>query len=123
MDHRSRSAPDPDCQLRVKGADPVTLAVLAPRAGTTPYSAWTANVSNEYGVVMNPNGGFDVGRGNSAVSFAGHAGVPNPATGVGNQDPSLGPGSVPTLGFATWDNGGDFNGSVRLVWISIDTIG
>jgi hypothetical protein len=29
---------------------------------------------------------------------------------------------VPTLGFATWDNGGDGNGSVRLTWLSIDLI-
>jgi len=111
-----------DYALTFVDADPVTLATLAPRAGATPYSAWTANVSNEYGVVMNPNGGFDVGRGSSAISFSGHAGVPNPATGVGNQDPTLGPGTVPTLGFATWDNGGDGNGSVRLTWISLDTL-
>jgi len=110
-----------DYALTFLEPEPVTLATLAPRAGVTPYSAWTANVSNEYGVVLDPNGGFDVGRGSSAISFGGHAGVPNPATGVGNQDPTLGPGSTPTLGFATWDNGGDFNGSVRLVWVSIDT--
>jgi len=111
-----------DYALTFLEPEPVTLAILAPQVGVTPYSAWTANVSNEYGVVVHPNGGFDVGRGGSAISFAGHAGVPNPATGVGNQDPTVG-GGVPTLGFATWDNGGDFNGSVRLVWVSIDTLG
>ena len=112
-----------DYALNLRSVDPVTLATIAPRAGTTPYSGWTTNVSNEYGVVQNPNGGFDVGRGSSAVSFRSRSGVPNPVTGVGNQDDSLGPGSTPTIGFATWDNGGDHTGSVRLTWLSIDLLG
>jgi hypothetical protein len=112
-----------DYALTFFDAEPVTVATLAPRAGTTPYSAWTTNVFNEFGAVLHPNGGFDVGRGSSAVSLSGIAGVPNPTTGVGNQDPSLGPGVVPTLGFATWDNGGDYNGSVRLTWVSFDVLG
>jgi hypothetical protein len=103
-----------------QSVDPITVATLAPRAGTTNTSAWTANVSNEFGAVLNPNGGFDIGRGSAAISFSGTAGVANPNTGVGNQDPSLGPGITPSLGFATWDNGGDGDGSVRLTWVSVD---
>src|SRR5262249_33015174 len=114
--------PNIDYALSYVDADPVTVATLAPVAGTTLYSNWTTNVSNEYGVPLSPNGGFDVGRGSSILSFGGPARGPNPNTGLGNQDPSLAPGVVPTLGFATWDNGGDFDGSVRLTWLSIDFI-
>ncbi len=110
-----------DYALDLSTPQPVTVAALAPRAGTTPYSAWTANVANEYGVVLHPNGGFDVGRGSSAISVSGTAGVPNPVTGVGNQDPSLGT-AVTTLGFATWDDGGDFDGSLRATWMSLDLL-
>ncbi len=111
-----------DYALDLYSPQPVTVAALAPRAGTTPYSAWTTNVSNEYGAVLHPNGGFDVGRGSSAISVSGTAGVPNPFTGVGNQDPSLAPGTLTTLGFATWDNGGDGDGSVRATWMSVDVL-
>ncbi len=111
-----------DYALNFDALEPVTLATLAPRAGVTPYSAWTTYVGNEYGVVLHPNGGFDVGRGSEAISISGTAGVPNPVTGVGNQDPSLAPGTLATLGFATWDNGGDHNGSVRLTWLSVDLL-
>ena len=112
-----------DFDLVFVSIDPVTKATVAPRAGGTVYSSWTRNVSNEYGVVSSPNGGFDVGRGSETVSFSGKAGVANPNTGVGNQDPSQGPGVVPTLGFATWDSGGDHDGSVRLTWVSFDILG
>ena len=115
--------PNADYALYLTSLEPFTTATLAPRAGTTPYSSWTANVSNEYGVVMNPNGGFDVGRGSSAISLSGTAGVPNPVTGVGNQNPSLGPGTVTTLGFATWEGPWVGPGSVRLTWLSFDVLG
>jgi hypothetical protein len=111
-----------DYSLVLVDVDPVTVATLAPEAGTTIESSWTTNVSNEFGAVLNPNGGFDIGRGSAAVSFKGHAGVANPNTGLGNQDPANGPGVTPTLGFATWDNGGDHNGSVRLTWVAIDLL-
>jgi len=111
-----------DYALQITSSEPDTVATLAPRPGGD-FATTTANVSNEFGVVVNPNGGFDAGRGSSAISFGGAAGVPNPTTGVGNQDPSAGPGTVGTLGFATWDNGGDGDGSVRLVWLSFDFLG
>jgi hypothetical protein len=101
-----------------------TMATLAPvglhQAGA--YYTQTVNVQNEYGVVVNPNGGFDVGRGSSAISLSGTAGVPNPVTGLGNQNPGA-TGKEPTLGFLSWDNGGDENGSVRFAWVSMDLLG
>ncbi|HEX5009819.1 MAG TPA: hypothetical protein VFY71_05420 [Planctomycetota bacterium] len=111
-----------DYALQLTSAEPDTVATLAPRPGGD-FATTTVNVSNEFGAVVNPNGGFDAGRGSAAISFSGKAGVPNPATGLGNQDPSAGPGTVGTLGFATWDNGGDGDGSVRLVWLSFDFLG
>jgi hypothetical protein len=114
-----------DYSMHLAMVEPVTQASLAPRglhqAGA--YHAQTQNVSNEFGVVLHPNGGFDIGRGSSAISFSGLAGVPNPVTGLGNQNPVSNPTSVNTLGFATWDTGGDHNGSVRLTWVSIDILG
>jgi hypothetical protein len=111
-----------DYALQITSSEPDTVATLAPRPGGD-FATTTVNVSNEFGVAVNPNGGFDAGRGSAAISFSGKAGVPNPATGLGNQDPSAGPGTVGTLGFATWDNGGDGDGSVRLVWLSFDFLG
>src|SRR5262245_14681919 len=111
-----------DYALQITSSEPDTVATLAPRPGDD-FATTTVNVSNELGVVVNPNGGFDAGRGSAAISFSGKAGVPNPATGLGNQDPTAGPGTVGTLGFATWDNGGDGDGSVRLVWLSFDFLG
>ncbi len=111
-----------DYTLDFRSVEAVTAATLAPRAGTTPYSSWTDNVSNEYAVVLHPDGGFDIGRGSEAISLSGTAGVPNPFTGKGNQDPSLAPGTLTTLGFATWDNDGDYDGSVRLTWLSLDLL-
>lgn len=114
-----------DYALYLVSPEPSTLATLAPRAGVTPYSSWTANVSDEFGVVLHPNGGFDVGRGSAAISLSGTAGVPNPVTGVGNQNPSLAPGTVTTLGFATWEDNWPSSslGSVRLTWLSVDLLG
>jgi len=111
-----------DYALQMTSMEPDTVATLAPRPGDD-FATTTINVSNEFGVVVNPNGGFDAGRGSAAISFSGKAGVPNPVTGAGNQDPTAGPGTVGTLGFATWDNGGDGDGSVRLVWLSFDFLG
>jgi hypothetical protein len=107
-----------DYAMRLYSVEPNTIATLAPRPGGD-FAATTANVSNELGAVVNPNGGFDAGRGSSAISFGGTAGVPNPVTGLGNQNPAAG-APITTLGFATWDNGGDGDGSVRLTWLSLD---
>jgi hypothetical protein len=114
-----------DYDFLLCSVEPNTMASLAPRGLnlTGSYYTQTENVANQLGVSVNPNGGFDVGRGSSAISFSGTAGVPNPTTGVGNQNPANNPGTVTTLGFATWDNGGDFNGSTRITWISIDFLG
>lgn len=114
-----------DYGLLMATVEPSTSASLAPSGQTAAgvYYAQTENVINEFGAAaLNPNGGFDVGRGSHAISLKGHAGVPNPTSGLGNQEPSL-TGVLPSLGFATWDNGGDHNGSVRLPWLSIDTAG
>ena len=114
-----------DYGLLMSTVETSTSASLAPSGQTAAgvYYAQTENVINEFGAAaLNPNGGFDVGRGSHAISLKGHAGVPNPTTGLGNQEPSL-TGVLPSLGFVTWDNGGDFNGSVRLPWVSIDTAG
>jgi hypothetical protein len=114
-----------DYGLLMSTVEPSTSASLAPsgQIAAGVYYAQTENVVNEFGApALNPNGGFDVGRGSHAISLKGHAGVPNPTSGLGNQEPSL-TGVLPTLGLVTWDNGGDFNGSVRLPWLSIDTAG
>src|SRR5262249_20813152 len=42
-----------DYSLILRDVDPVTAATLAPEAGTTLMSTWTANVSNEFGAVLN----------------------------------------------------------------------
>ncbi len=107
-----------DYALRMFSVEPNTIATLAPRPGGD-FATTTVNVSNEFGVVVHPNGGFDAGRGSAAISFSGTAGVPNPVTGLGNQNPAAG-APVTTLGFATWDNGGDHDGSVRITWLSVD---
>jgi len=117
-----------DYGLLMATVEPSTSASLAPtgNAAAGVYYAQTENVVNEFGApALNPNGGMDVGRGSRAISLKGHAGVPNQSvtpTGLGNQEPTL-TGALPTLGLLTWDNGGDFNGSVRLPWLSIDTAG
>jgi hypothetical protein len=114
-----------DYGLVMSTVEPSTSVSLSPSGNLAAgvYYAQTENVVNEFGApALNLNGGFDVGRGSRAISLKGHAGVPNPTTGLGNQEPSIA-GTVATLGLATWDNGGDFNGSVRLPWLSIDTAG
>jgi len=117
--------PNIDYSLLLLSADPSTMATLAPRApeGSGIYYTQTENVGDEFGNSINPNGGFDVGRGSAALSARGLAGVPNPGTHRGNQDPGNAPGTVATLGFVTWDNGGDLNGSLRLTWLAIDFLG
>jgi hypothetical protein len=104
-----------------------THAILAPhgilQAG--PYYHQTENMVGGGA----PNFGFDVGRGSRAVSFGGLGGVKVPAGlgGLGNgaQDPAYGPGgTVPTLGFATWDGKPNSSaagfGSKRITWVSLD---
>jgi len=117
--------PNLDYDMFLTTVEPNTNATLAPRGInlTGPYYAQVDNVWNENMGIVNPNGGFDVGRGSSAISFSGTAGVANPGTGLGNQNVNNNPGTVSTLGFATWDNGGDHNGSVRLTWMTIDIPG
>jgi hypothetical protein len=114
-----------DYDFLLATVEPNTSASLPPRGLnlTGPYYNQTENVRNQNGVVLNPNQGFDVGRGSQNISFSGTAGVPNPTTGLGNQNPNNNPGTTGTLGFATWDNGGDGNGSVRVTWVSIDFLG
>ena len=104
--------------------EPTTKASLAPVGANAAgvYYAQTVNVVKENGApAINLNGGFDVGRGSEVLSLSGTKGVANPATLLGNQDPTAA-GKTPTIGFATWDNGGDHNGSVRLGFLSIDLI-
>lgn len=87
------------------------------------YYTQTENVRNEFGAPsLNLNGGFDVGRSSRVISLSGTFGVPNPTTGLGNQNPGTS-GLLPTLGLVSWDNGGDFNGSVRVPWVSVDFLG
>lgn len=117
--------PNVDYQLLLGTVSPNTHASLAPQglAQSGPYYTQTENIG-----AFNPNGGFDVGRGSQALSMSGLKGQINPASGVPGQDPA-GPVSVgagpftPTLGFVTWDNGGDLDGSARLTWITVDTFG
>jgi len=113
-----------DYGLTLSTVEPTTKASLAPvgaNAGGV-YYAQTVNVVKENGApAINLNGGFDVGRGSEVLSLSGKKGVANPTTFLGNQDPTAA-GKTPTIGFATWDNGGDHNGSVRLGWLSVDLI-
>lgn len=115
-----------DYNLLYATVEPNTSASLAPVGANAagPYYAQTENVTNEFGTpAFNPNGGFDVGRGSRAISLGGAGGVPNPATPTqGNQNPGS-TGLTPSLGMVTWDNAGDFNGSVRLTWVSVDFLG
>jgi hypothetical protein len=113
---------NPDYGLTSSTVEPTTKASLAPVGANAAgvYYAQTANVVKENGTpAINLNGGFDVGRGSEVLSLSGTKGVANPGTLLGNQDPTAA-GKTPTIGFATWDNGGDNNGSVRLGWLSVD---
>jgi len=113
-----------DYGLTMSTVEPTTKASLAPVGANAAgvYYAQTVNVVKENGApAINLNGGFDVGRGSEVLSLSGKKGVANPNTLLGNQDPTAA-GKTPTLGFATWDNGGDGNGSVRLGWLSVDLI-
>lgn len=113
-----------DYGLLMSTVEPTTKASLAPVGANAAgvYYAQTTNVVKENGAAaLNLNGGFDVGRGSQVLSLGGKSGVANPTTGLGNQDPTAAL-KQPTIGFATWDNGGDHNGSVRLGWLSIDLI-
>ena len=113
-----------DYGLTMATVEPTTKASLAPVGANAAgvYYAQVAGVVKENGAAaINLNGGFDVGRGSEVLSLSGKKGVANPNTLLGNQDPTAA-GKTPTLGFATWDNGGDHNGSVRLPWLSVDLI-
>lgn len=113
-----------DYGLLMSTVEPSTKASLAPVGANAAgvYYAQTVGVVKENGAAaLNLNGGFDVGSGSKVLSLSGKKGVANPATLLGNQDPTAA-GKTPTVGFATWDNGGDHNGSVRLPWLSIDLI-
>ena len=116
-----------DYALLLSSLEPNTQAALAPhgllQAG--PYYHQTENMVAGGA----PNFGFDIGRGSRAVSFTGLGGVTVPAglggLGAGAQDPAYGPGgTVPTLGFVTWDNqyyGGPGGfGSKRITWVAVD---
>ena len=116
-----------DYALLLTSNEANTHAILAPhgilQAG--PYYDQTENMVGGGA----PNFGFDVGRGSRAVSFSGLGGVKVPASlgglGSGAQDPAYGPGgTVPTLGFATWDNKPNSGlgglGSQRVTWVSVD---
>lgn len=116
-----------DYALLLQSREANTHAILAPHGilQDGPYYHQTENMVGGGG----PNFGFDVGRGSRAVSFDGLGGVKVPAAlgglGAGAQDPAYGPGgTVPTLGFATWDNKPNNSvasfGSKRVTWISLD---
>jgi hypothetical protein len=115
--------PNVDYQLLISSQSPNTTAALAPQGQNQSgfYYSQTENVEFSF----NPNGGFDVGRGSHAMSLSGTKGVLNPTSLLANQNP-LGSGAgpfAPTLGFVTWDNGGDLDGSRRLPWITLDVLG
>ena len=116
-----------DYALLLSSQEANTHAILAPHGllQDGPYNHQTENRVGGGGA----NFGFDVGRGSRAVSFSGLGGVQVPPAlgGLGNgaQDPAYGPGgTVPTLGFATWDNKPNSSpagfGSQRITWVSVD---
>jgi hypothetical protein len=111
--------------MQILSVDPTTTATLAPRApgGTGTFYSQTAGVGDEFGSRINPNGGFDAGRGSSAISMRGLAGVPNPVTGHSNQFPGNAPGTLATLGFLTYDTTSALQSSVRLTWLAVDVLG
>ncbi len=91
--------------------EPQTILALAPSGAENggPYYTQTENMVG----AGFPNFGFDIGAGSQAISF----------TGQGNQDvannPAL-PGIAPSMGFVTFDNGGDGDGCTRLMWLDVD---
>jgi hypothetical protein len=117
--------PNVDYQMLLSTVSPNTHVSLAPQGLTQSGEYYTQTENVEFAV--NPNGGFDIGRGSHAVSMSGTKGVPN-INGLSSQDPGngilggFGP-FAPSLGFVTWDNGGDLDGSRRLPWITLDVIG
>jgi hypothetical protein len=114
--------PAADYEYTMMSSEPVTAAILAPHgsAGNGVYYAQTENMVAGGG----PNFGFDVGRGSHAISMTGLEGAGS-AFGTVNQDPAnnTAGGTVPTLGFATWDNALDSGGNdirSHVVWLDID---
>lgn len=105
--------------------NPVTQDALAPASSSaTPGPFYTTGAGCPLSG-SSINGGFDVGR-HIGISLGGTGGVPNPFTGVGNQDPAGAaiPGLKPTLGFLTFNNN-TYNppgtvGGWRLLWEQVD---
>ncbi len=110
--------------------DPYTNVALQPVGinGAGPWYFQTENFTTAFVTpALNLNGGIDMG-GHQSLSLGGTGGVPNPATGLGNQDPlGVGGGALPTLGVWTFDNGSPAadsagsTGSKRVTWITWNT--
>jgi hypothetical protein len=105
--------------------NPVTqdaLAPASPSASGGPFYTTGAGCPLSGSSV---NGGFDMGR-HIGISLGGAGGVPNPFTGLGNQDPAGAAitGLTPTLGFVTFNNNAYLPpgtvGGWRLTWLQID---
>lgn len=111
-----------DYEFTMLSTEPVTAAALAPHgiAQNGPWYGWTENM----GLDLAGNGGYDIGRGSHAVSMTGLEGVGS-AFGTVNQDPANGPGgTTPSLAFITWDNNQKVTGATvnrnHVVWLDID---
>ena len=112
--------------------DPYTNISLHPAGlnANGPWYAQTENFTTAFAApALNLNGGIDMG-GHQSLSLSGTGGVPNPFTGLGNQDPAgSGAPVTPSLGVWTFDNavpssnldaesGGGSQGSKRVTWIT-----
>ena len=99
--------------------NPTTQAALLPASsnGTGTYSAVGAAIPHSGSSI---NGGFDVGM-HQGLSLSGTGGVPNPNTGLANQDPLGSPtaGLVPTLGFLSSNNSPGPDTRYRVTWVSL----
>ncbi|MFT7464263.1 MAG: hypothetical protein ACI9EF_002613 [Pseudohongiellaceae bacterium] len=103
-------------------ATPTTNLALAPlgRSGNGPYYTTGQGVPGSGSSV---NGGFDLGV-HGGIATTGMGGVPNPATGLANQNPmgAATPGLLPTMGFVSWSNGPDtaLGSTLRIVWLQLN---
>lgn len=98
-----------------------TTAALAPAGNNGSANPYYAGPLPN-GMGLDPNQGFDVGRGARAIALSGSGGAKGPL-GFGNQDPANNPQVVsPTLGFLTWDASTQW-GSTRIVMASLDVEG
>lgn len=95
-----------DYEFTMMSSEPVVHSIEAPH-GAAQNGVYYSQTENMVGGGA-PNFGFDVGRGHIAVSMTGVEGVGS-AGGASNQDPAnnTAGGTVPSLGFATWDNAAD----------------